>query len=135
MSQDEHETDAVPANSIDRPGAAIMLGWGLLGFLVGAVFWHFIGFWGFISDVVLRGHPDDIRIIAQVGPECTEMVLDRTTGAVTATACPASAPVLVENIRSERQDSARLGLPRSLATSRWSIHVLQDDDESKSGDN
>ena len=27
--------------------------WALLGFVVGIGFWHAIGFWGFISDVVL----------------------------------------------------------------------------------
>ncbi|MGE0022330.1 MAG: hypothetical protein AB7S70_01715, partial [Hyphomicrobium sp.] len=33
------------------------LGWSVIGFVVGAVFWHFIGFWGFVSEVVLAGGP------------------------------------------------------------------------------
>ena len=32
------------------------LGWSVIGFVGGAVFWHFIGFWGFVSEVVLAGN-------------------------------------------------------------------------------
>lgn len=41
---------AIPAAAQTRP-----LVWGLAGFLVGAVFWHLIGFWVFVSEVVLKG--------------------------------------------------------------------------------
>jgi hypothetical protein len=44
----------VAARKLDGVGG---LGWSVIGFLVGAVFWHFVGFWGFVSDVVLAGHP------------------------------------------------------------------------------
>ena len=32
---------------------------GTCGFLLGAVFWHWIGFWGFVTSTVLRGPMDD----------------------------------------------------------------------------
>ena len=62
--------------------------WGLSGFVFGAVFWHFIGFWGFVSDVVFssRAHVDE-RLIAQTGPYCVEVALDRTTGAIWGKPC------------------------------------------------
>ncbi len=28
--------------------------WGLLGFAIGVAFWHFVGFWSFMEDAVLR---------------------------------------------------------------------------------
>jgi hypothetical protein len=39
-------------------GRSAALAWGGLGFLVGAVFWHFVGFWSFISEVVFKGRHD-----------------------------------------------------------------------------
>jgi hypothetical protein len=43
-----------------RP-VVIMLGAGSLGFVCGAMFWHLVGFWSFVSDVVLRGSGDETR--------------------------------------------------------------------------
>ena len=36
-----------------RFSAAVLSG--LAGFILGAVFWHFVGFWSFVSHVVLKG--------------------------------------------------------------------------------
>lgn len=40
-----------------RSGGGIRTGLlsGIAGFVVGAVFWHFVGFWSFLSHVVLKG--------------------------------------------------------------------------------
>lgn len=42
-----------------RP-AVVAAGSALLGFVTGAVFWHSIGFWSFVSTVVLKGPEDEI---------------------------------------------------------------------------
>lgn len=34
------------------------IGWCALGFVSGIVCWHFVGFWGFVSDVVFRASPN-----------------------------------------------------------------------------
>ena len=75
------------------------LGWSVIGFVGGAVFWHFIGFWGFVSDVVLAGGPD-VRTVSrpsagfvrvaeaeEVVSNCTTIALDRATGRAMAVAC------------------------------------------------
>lgn len=75
------------------------LGWSVVGFVGGAVFWHFIGFWGFVSDVVLAGGPDGrtvsrpsaafVRVAEAevVVSNCTTIALDRATGRAMAVAC------------------------------------------------
>jgi len=35
-----------------RSGIRRHLGWGIAGFILGAVCWHLVGFWGFVGDVV-----------------------------------------------------------------------------------
>ena len=104
------------------------VGWGFLGFVVGAAFWHFIGFWGFVSDVVLKGHPGDERVIAQTGHDCVELAIDRQTGTVTPMACPLFAPELAEGRRAFREDSARLAQKKIEETPRWSILISQEGD-------
>lgn len=32
--------------------------WGIGGFLLGIIFWHSLGFWSFVGEVVLKGPPD-----------------------------------------------------------------------------
>ncbi len=108
------------------PSRLAVAAWGALGFVVGAVFWHFIGFWGFVSDVVLRGHPDDTRVIAQTGRDCTELMLDRETGLVKSIACPLHTQVLPEGTRLVRADSEHLRKAQKPEGRRWSILVNQD---------
>lgn len=94
---------------------AVSAGWGLLGFLIGAVFWHFIGFWGFVSEVVYTGRPAGAeRFVDQSGPQCSEVVLDRETGAILTRACPADAAQLNELTYAMRED---FGGPRGVRTS------------------
>ena len=46
----EAETQPIAKSSHKRPVV-----WGLLGFTFGVIFWHFVGFWGFVEDAVLKG--------------------------------------------------------------------------------
>lgn len=91
-------------------GTALL--WGGAGFIVGAVFWHLIGFWDFMTAVIL-GHPESRRqdaastwstqVIAQPIPgrtprrpaavsSCSTITMDRVNGAATAKPCPAIVP-------------------------------------------
>ena len=79
--------------------------WGVSGFIVGAIFWHFIGFWGFVSEVVFSNRPRlEDRVVQQAGPHCIELVLDRTTGTVQGTECALEAPQLDESAISVKGD-------------------------------
>lgn len=95
--------------------------WGAGGFVTGAIFWHFIGFWGFVSDVVFssRAHLED-RQIAQSGPQCIEVALERATGAIRAEPCAMKAPELDESANSTKGDffgyrPRAVGSPRSTS--------------------
>lgn len=100
-----------------REGFGAALLWGGSGFLIGAVFWHFIGFWDFMSAVVLGdqeakrraqegGGSWAVRIFvphspargasAKKGPAvaatCTSVALDRPSGHTVAKPCPPILP-------------------------------------------
>ena len=79
--------------------------WGFGGFLVGAIFWHFIGFWSFVGDVVFSSRPPaEYREIAQTGPHCIELVLDRASGAVRGLPCALEVPRLDESANAVKGD-------------------------------
>jgi len=94
------------------------LGWSVIGFLGGAVFWHFIGFWSFVSHVVLAGGPQPnvlahaverphwVRTAdaAAAVPGCTALVLDRRTGTTSARACDTSHAPLPADAFEGRED-------------------------------
>lgn len=101
------------------------LGWSVIGFLGGAVFWHFVGFWGFVSNVVLAGGPAGqavpgashhvlkaeqrsgwVRMAdASVTPaSCTSLFLDRRTGVTSARACEADHAPLPADSFQGRED-------------------------------
>lgn len=88
----------------DPVGRRAALVWGGCGFLVGAVFWHAIGFWGFVSAIVLNGPASEERVVAQSGLACVELVLDRSSGQTTTAECPFDTVILAEGRRAERQD-------------------------------
>lgn len=91
--------------------------WGGGGFVVGAVFWHVIGFWSFMSAVVLGdadsrrnavdgqrgwstqviGPPSHLRATARrsTPSSCTVLAIDRPTGLTTAKPCPTVPPPVV----------------------------------------
>lgn len=45
--------------------------WGLFGFATGVVFWHLIGFWGFVSETLLPTVPANRRTETSQVPEQT----------------------------------------------------------------
>jgi hypothetical protein len=49
----------------------VALGSSIFGFCCGALFWHAVGFWSFVSDVVLKG-PDDGHSVAVKEARSTE---------------------------------------------------------------
>lgn len=81
--------------------------WGVMGFLIGAVFWHFIGFWGFISEIVfVGGSVREDRLVEQTGSQCVQLVLDRSAGTISSENCPFDAPLLNEGALAVRADFA-----------------------------
>jgi len=78
------------------------LAWSAAGFLAGALFWHAVGFWGFISDVVLDPAPTPVQMTAVAPPSqvslptiymvdpanCTALILDRKTNSTVMQPCP-----------------------------------------------
>ncbi len=98
------------------------LGWSVLGFVCGAVFWHFVGFWGFVSDVVLtEGPPLQVRQagfsapppavrsrwlqVADASPApCTRLTRDRRTGATLAAPCDGEPQKLPADLFQGRED-------------------------------
>jgi hypothetical protein len=99
--------------------------WGGLGFITGAVFWHAVGFWDFMSAVVLNSGPDTelVRIAAarqQPGADelptiylvdprsCTALELDRSANRTAVRPCPSDGLSLrLQPLRS-REDLAVL---------------------------
>jgi hypothetical protein len=89
-----------------RNGSAVLPA--CLGFAAGAIFWHLVGFWQFIGEVVLD-RPDELRAeLAAMGTlpraaappivtgsiadgNCVRLTLDRTIGAVATEPCRAGA--------------------------------------------
>jgi hypothetical protein len=63
-----------------RP-AFVAAGSAVAGFITGALFWHTIGFWNFVSDVVLKG-PDEAQSIALAQQSPTVPVAMRPTGSI-----------------------------------------------------
>ena len=98
-----------------------MLGAAVLGFLIGAVFWHVVGFWGFVRDVTLHGPVVEHRAVAQTGSACSALMLDRNTRQVQQTTCPPEAHQLVETVGEGKGDFA--GVQRMAARTRWSVTV------------
>lgn len=101
-----------------------MLGAAVLGFLIGAVFWHVVGFWGFVRDVTLQGPAVEHRVVAQTGLACSALVLDRDRRQVQQTTCPPEAVQLIEDVGDGKGDFA--GVQRTAARKRWSVTVQAD---------
>lgn len=110
-----------------RPETLAIAGWGFVGFVIGAVFWHFIGFWGFVSNTVLNGAPPEHRHVAQTGFNCSEFAIDRTTGQTKPVPCPFHAPELADIARSVRSDSERFNRLKKMEFPRWSIQISQEE--------
>ncbi|HEX4894666.1 MAG TPA: hypothetical protein VFV47_15425 [Hyphomicrobiaceae bacterium] len=109
------------ARSIAKIPRAGMLAPAVIGFLLGAVFWHFIGFWGFVREIVYKGPVGAQSAVEQTGASCTSLVLDRASGSVRAAPCPLDAAWLSEVGGSVRADFA--GLEARSQPKRWSVTV------------
>ncbi|HEX2842036.1 hypothetical protein [Hyphomicrobium sp.] len=102
------------------------LGWSVIGFILGAMFWHFVGFWGFVSEVVLAGGPiaaierraaepahrksqvdvlpQWVQVAEASAPACTLLALDRQTGHTSARPCDADHVALPADVSLGRED-------------------------------
>jgi hypothetical protein len=118
-----------------------------MGFVAGAVFWHFVGFWGFVSQVVLKGpvgphgletgsisRPDAPARAAQASPNtpwltqrggpdirCTQLVLDRRRGETRLATCPQRAerlPLVDSGGRGDALPVAAAASAQAAQTSR-----------------
>lgn len=90
---------------------AALLAWGFGGFLIGATFWHFIGFWGFLNEAVLKSPEARVSVVARVVPptklpNCTTLALNRATGRTMSVPCAERMPLLEEAGIASRQDLA-----------------------------
>lgn len=118
-------TSAIIPNVGSEGGVTNSLLWGVLGFIVGAVFWHFIGFWGFVSEVVFVGrsmHED--RLVDQTGANCVQLAIDRGSGIVRPEHCPLEAEFLNEGVLAIRSDFAGI---RGSKFPNWSIRLSSGD--------
>jgi len=110
--------------------------WGGVGFLAGAAFWHAVGFWAFVSNVVLNGaagtYGEGVRaqapaaLVAQssdmrlptvylIDPaNCTALALDRPSNRTEQTPCPDGGLALRLEPGSEREDLAVLTAAQTL---------------------
>lgn len=135
---DGHRTESREALGAQRAafGAVLRSSLGvassaLLGFVVGAVFWHFVGFWSFVRDVLYQGPVTERQVALQHGRACTELVLDRVTGKMTPAACPDDAQALLEAPPGTRSD--RIGAGKKASSTRWSVTVQAERDEFSTG--
>jgi hypothetical protein len=118
----ETATDFIPRRRSYRTA----LLWAAGGFLGGALFWYAVGFWQFVSDVVLDPAPSaaaEMTVVAQpseispptiylVDPaNCTALILDRKTNSTVMKPCPQEGLALRLEASSERESLAVVGDP------------------------
>jgi hypothetical protein len=100
--------------------------WAAGGFLAGGLFWYAVGFWRFVSDVVLDPAPSAAAEMTAVAPpspvslptiylvdpaNCTALILDRKTNSTVMKACPQEGLALRLEANSERENLAVVGDP------------------------
>ena len=98
--------------------------WCAAGFFAGVLFWHAVGFWRFVSDVVLDSGPQlaptkraaaqpsrtSLPTIYLVDPgHCTLLVLDRKTNSTEMRPCPQQELALRLEPDGERESLAAVG--------------------------
>src|SRR5665647_2022752 len=100
---------------------------GAIGFACGAIFWHAIGFWSFVSDVVLNHAGGDTFTVRDAQPDagtletgslptiylvepasCTSLELDRPSNRTIVRPCPAGGLALRLDSGNDREDLAVL---------------------------
>ncbi len=133
MADRHREPVAQPVAAQPRANILPAIVSGGFGFVVGAMFWHMIGFWGFVERV-LRGPPSEQarieRVVAPTGEmasrlplpvnpgrqrlvvtECTMMAKPADAGAVWTLPCPANAAAMPVGEGLERADRLALTPP------------------------
>ena len=109
------------------------IGYGLLGFVLGAVFWHFVGFWDFVGQLMFKGGTSGSEIVQGPPPiklrervsgvsaiavvasaeACTMLKLDRTTGETAAMPCEGE-PLPLRSIKAARREDLRVTATQRL---------------------
>lgn len=99
--------------------------WGGLGFVIGALFWHFIGFWSFVSQIVLNGdgtpvpaqavvrkndvHAASKKAAAEAARFCVKLIRSKTPAPAAAGPCDPDDRILRQAAGvAPRQDRAPL---------------------------
>jgi hypothetical protein len=128
-----------------RAGASSPVTWCALGFFAGAVFWHFVGFWDFVSQTVLEGRPgaqqtissadhspnpkpsprDAIQPIVTKHASCAVLALNRVTGETIMSVCTGDAWHHRQTGLGTRQDRLPISTPEHSGTgvAGWSTRV------------
>lgn len=103
------------------------LGYALLGFFLGAIFWHFVGFWDFVGQLMFKGATTGTEIVqgppviklrervsgasaitlVAASETCTMLQLDRATGETLAMPC-AGEPLPLRSIKAARREDLRV---------------------------
>jgi hypothetical protein len=120
-----------PTAASSRAGRQLWaaLVWGGLGFVAGAVFWHLVGFWSFLSEVVLdrttgpqaaeaASAPTGLsaKVVLVDSATCTALALDRRAKLTLALPCPEDGLALrLEPQKDAREDLVVLAQPRLQA--------------------
>lgn len=121
-----HETALAPA--VQRARSAVLSplsqpwAWGVAGFLAGAIFWHLVGFWSFVADVVYRPPAAAAGSgVVQAQPAvvvqgaCTSLVLERVSGTTRQAGCPNLPLTFAADPKPGREDKLRAHLLRPSA--------------------
>lgn len=92
-------------------GRVALMAWGFSGFLIGALFWQIIGFWGVLGEAMLKDPEQKVSVVARLVlparlPNCTTLALDRATGRTVSIPCAERMPVLEEAGLKGRSDLA-----------------------------
>lgn len=92
-------------------GRLTVMAWGLGGFLIGAIFWQAIGFWGVLGEAILKRPEPKVSVVARLAlparlPNCTTLALDRATGRTVSVPCAERVPLLEEARLMGRPDLA-----------------------------
>jgi hypothetical protein len=136
----------------EQPRSALSSGlkFGALGFVLGAVFWHAVGFWNFVGRVVLNKGGTSVQAearppkqmarfveapqvageaieLTQIDPRsCTALVLNRQTGTMAVAACPDAAMPLRTSRAGVREDASLMPVRRNVSGGlTWSTTVEQ----------
>jgi hypothetical protein len=109
--------------------------WAAGGFLAGALFWYAVGFWRFVSDVVLAPAPTAAAEMTAVAPpsqvslptiylvdpaNCTALILDRKTNSTVMQPCPQKGLALRLEANSERESLSVVGDP-AIVPARYPV--------------